>query len=251
MKRAGVDRDPGHAPPLWKVPRLWNRETCYMLGGGASLKLVDVSRLNGSRVVAVNNAYMLGQWDALFFGDCRWYEWHHKGLADFKGLKVTTCTQHRDKPGILAINKKGGRDAGLSADPRTLAWNLNSGSCAINLATLLGASRVILLGYDMRKRLLCHKCALPYDDGEPCWHCGKVGKGACPHCGSTSAHPHSNWHFDHRSGAKPNHDPYGRFLKPFLAISKSAAEQKIEIINATPGSALTRFPIVHPDTVMP
>jgi len=58
---------------LWRVPRLWPGGECFILGGGPSLKDVDMSRLKGHRVIAVNNAFKLADWiDVMFFGDPRW-----------------------------------------------------------------------------------------------------------------------------------------------------------------------------------
>jgi hypothetical protein len=193
----------------------------------------------------VNNAYKLGQWDGMFFGDCRWFKFHVEGLANFAGLKITTCPQHENKPGIKVIQRKGGSSTGLSNDPRFVAWGLSSGYAAINIATLLGSRRVVLLGFDMRKRMVCHECDLPFDD-EP----------KCPHCNITTLpvndnNLRANWHTDHKTGARPNHNPYRRFLAPFKAMVKVSDKLGIEIINATPGSKLTTFPIVDPEEVLP
>jgi len=57
-------------PPLWTAPRIWDGGECFILGGGPSLRVEQVSSLQGHRVIAVNQAYKLGNWiDVLFFGD--------------------------------------------------------------------------------------------------------------------------------------------------------------------------------------
>lgn len=203
-------------PKLWKVPKLWPDATCFILGGGPSLNNVDIDRLRGSRVIAVNNAYQLGDWiDVLFFGDCRWYHVHKKRLLDFAGLKVTRCEAHRTQPGIKAI-KCMNRVNGLSKNPSLLSWNLSSGACAINLATLLGVKKIVLLGFDMRK----------IDN-------------------------RNNWHSEHPGSVNPKHNPYVRFVKRFTSIAKDLKGLNVECINATPGSGLTDFPIVDPEIVLP
>lgn len=206
------------AREFWRIPRIWPGRTVYILGGGPSLKLVDVDRLRGQRVIAVNNAYQIAPWaDVLFFGDCRWLKWHEGGVRKFSGLKITTCDQHLSILGEalrIRVVKKKNAPAGLFRDPSMLAWNANSGACAINLSVYLGAVRIVLLGFDMRKI-----------DGQ------------------------GNWHADHPNG--PNHDPYGKFLARFPAIAASLQGMGVECINATPGSALTVFPIVDPAEVMP
>lgn len=186
-----------------------------MLGGGPSLKSVDVDRLRGSRVIAVNNAYKLGDWiDVLFYGDCHWLQPNKHAMQNWPGLKVTVCEGHAGKLDIKVLSRRRAMQ-GLSTQPGTLTWNLSSGACAINLAFLFGVKRIVLLGFDMRKV-----------DGEP------------------------NWHHDY-GPRSPNHDPYKRFLRPFPAIAEALKRHHVEVVNATPESALTVFPIVDPETVLP
>jgi hypothetical protein len=202
----------------WRVPRIWPGRTVFILGGGPSLKSVDVDRLRGQRVIAVNNAYKLGAWiDVVFFGDLRWMQWHEDGLRQFPGLKVSAHEGHLSALGralgVRVVRKKNSPE-GIFKDPALLAWNANSGACAINLAVHFGAKRIILLGFDMHKV-----------DGQ------------------------NNWHSEHKNA--PTHDPYMKFLARFPAIAESLKRLGIECINATPGSALTAFPIVDPAEVLP
>ena len=68
--RGRTPADPLTKPPLWTAPRIWDGGECFILGGGPSLAAVDVGQLRGRRVIAVNQAYKLGDWiDVLFFGD--------------------------------------------------------------------------------------------------------------------------------------------------------------------------------------
>lgn len=203
---------------FWRVPRLWPDRTVYIIGGGPSLRSVNVEELRGERVIAVNNAYKLGNWiDVLYYGDCRWLAWHKDQVRAFAGLKITSCDQHDSNLGRalnIKVVRKRNSPIGIQRDPGMLGWNRSSGACAINLAVHLGARRIVLLGYDMRKI-----------DGA------------------------SNWHADHPNAEA--HDPYAKFLEPFPAIARDLAALGIDCINATPGSALTVFPIVHPEFVMP
>jgi hypothetical protein len=193
---------------------MWEGERCYVLGGGPSLKLVDVGRLETRHVIAVNNAYELAPWiPVCFFGDLRWHNWHRAALAQFPGLKVTCRNELFGRPGVLVVRKRRG-PYGLSTDQSEIAWNLSSGACAINLATLLGASEIVLLGFDMRKI-----------DGK------------------------TNWHDEHPGEANAKRDPYARFLEPFTAIARDLEAMSVPCVNATPGSALTLFPIVDPESV--
>jgi hypothetical protein len=215
-----------------------------VLGGGPGLALVDTERLRKGkvRVVASNDAYELGPWDAMVFVDCRWYDWgHREKLLDWAGIKVTTCKKIRNNQGVHVVQKRG-HPYGLSINPNILSWNLNSGACAINLATLLGAKRIFLLGFDMRKRPKCAKCEMP----------NAADAAPCPFCGSKKMTiPEQNYHRAHLSTGGPKHKPYGRFLRPMPHILQDANKQGVQIINATPGSLIKQFPIVDPEEILP
>lgn len=203
---------------FWRVPRIWPGRTVFILGGGPSLKTVDVRRLRGQRVLAVNNAYKLGAWiDAVYCMDGKWLPREKDGLAQFPGLKVSVCDQHSSDLGrMLGVRVVRGRNApGLCREPDTIARNLSAGAGAINLAVHLGAKRIVLLGYDMRSI-----------DGK------------------------RNWHDDYPPNPKVP-DPYGSFLTRFPGIAEDLKRLNIECINATPGSALKCFPIVDPEEALP
>lgn len=196
--------------PRWSLPRLWPGAECFILGGGPSLQLVDVEALHGRRVIAVNNAHQAAPWaDVMFYGDGPWLRDHRRALLEFGGLKLTTCRSHVDEPGIRVID----RDMinhGISTDPSVVRWNRSSGACAMNIAAHFGVRRITLLGFDMR-----------HVDGRKHWHPDLPGDIA--------------------------DNPYPRFLEVFPKIAADLAAIGIEVVNATPGSALTVWPIVHPD----
>lgn len=204
----------------WTAPKLWPGNTAFILGGGPSLDDMDLTPLHARRCVGTNDAYAKGQWvDAVVFGDTGWYnihnvDWierpdgfHHLGFRRYSGLKVTNNVALLGRPGIKVMERK---NVGLSMNQRCLAWNFNTGAAAINLAVLLGAARVVLLGFDM-----------------------KLGKGR-----------RSNWH--HNLKDKPNAEVYPKFLKWFRQLHKEwqAKCPEVAIVNATPGSALKLFPMV-------
>jgi hypothetical protein len=206
------------AGKFWTVPSIWDGTSpVFILGGGPSLAAVDLACLHGQRVIAVNNAYQLGPWPVMFYGDHRWFLLHAEGLARFPGLKITTSTQQQGAQGqamgVRVVDKAKG-PFGIQRNPRVVSWNKSSGACAINVAVHLGAKKIVLLGFDM-KRI--------------------EGK--------------SNWHVDHPQ--TPNIDPYPAFLVPFQSIAHDLKAIGIECVNATLGSALTVFPIVEPSSVLP
>lgn len=193
---------------------MWPGSEVFILGGGPSIKKVDISRLEGRNVIAVNNAFKLAPWiPAMFFGDSKWYFLHDEALRHFAGLKITTGQKHANKPGILCVNKR--NKFGISRDKGTLFFNTNSGACAINLATLLGAKRIVLFGFDMRRV-----------DGE------------------------LNYHREHAHWADAKRNPFPSHLIPFGAIDRDLKSLHVECVNATPGSAITQFPIVDPESVL-
>jgi hypothetical protein len=64
------------APSMyWEAPStLWSGEVVYIIGGGPSLKTLDLGVLADRRVIGCNDAYMLGPWVGIcFFGDYGWY----------------------------------------------------------------------------------------------------------------------------------------------------------------------------------
>jgi len=200
---------------LWIAPKIWPGATCFILGGGPSLAKIDIERLHGQHVIAVNNAYQLADWiDVMFFGDCRWFSWHQKELIGWPGLKVSACESLAKKHKWLRVMKKRNSPWGISTNPALLTWNLNSGGCAINLAYHFGVKKIVLLGFDMRAI-----------DGQ------------------------KNWHVDHKDS--PNKSPYERFMKTSPSIKADLDRLSVECVNATPGSALRDFPIVEPEEVLP
>lgn len=197
----------------WVVPRLWPNDRCYILGGGPSLPVSSLECLRDKRTIAVNNAYKVAPWaDALFFGDCQWLKRYGQGLDHFAGLKVTSCASWERERTIRVLRKEL-MPYGISTDPQTLRWNLSSGACAINLAYHFGVSEIVLLGFDMHK--------------------GPNGE--------------NNFHADY--GHPAGRNPYPRFLLPFLAIKADLDRLGVRVLNATPGSSLTLWPIVDPAEV--
>ena len=183
-----------------------------------------LSPIHGKHVIGVNNAYRIGVWiDAMFFGDGAWYVVHRELLAKFPGLKVTCHIRFLKKKGTEGIKylaKDKNHKYGISNNPTTVCWNSNSGGAAISMAAHFGVKRIILLGFDM---------AL---DG------GAV----------------SHWHGSHgplgRGKKKTKPPPFPRHLRGFEMIAKDAKERGIEILNASPNSAIVELPKVSVEDVL-
>lgn len=198
-------------------------ECCIVVACGPSLTdeaavLCYEAQAAGSyRVFAVNDAWcMVPSADALYACDAAWWH-HHRGCESFAGEKWSSHARSgpgraNDKKGVAArygINLVEGRWAeGFSMDPRFIHYGSNSGFQAVNLAMLFGARRIVLVAFDMRNE-------------------------------------RGRRHFfgDHPRGLR-NTTNYDRFIAAFERAA-AALPAGVEIVNATPESALRCFPRVQ------
>lgn len=162
-------------------------------------------------ILAVNDAYRLfPEADALYAADVEWWQ-KHKGCPGFKGQRWT-CTSSSSEYGIrMGLCKqydikiiKGSKGKSFSTDPNRVTYGGNSGFQAVNLAMLWGGNPIILIGFDM--------------------------KGAGTHF------------FGRHEGLR---NTKAHALEGWCRIFEVAAyklPKNINIINATPDSALTCFP---------
>jgi hypothetical protein len=204
----------------------WRDETCFILGGGPSLKGFDVERLRGRRVIAPNESGLtLAPWaDILFWGDIRWVNWNLERVHLHTGAWRYTTTPHRqtDIPRAQLVRwqpRVPGTDrwAGLSSDPEVIAGFDGGGKC-INIAYHTGAARVVLLGFDMRDMA-------DWRDGY--FH---------------SAHKEPPPACQRANQLIPVHEA--------LAASVPDLPRPFDVLNATPGSALTCWPMVDLEIVL-
>lgn len=196
---------------------MWEGGTVFLIGGGPSLRNMDLRLLRSRRVIGTNSAYTLGDWvDVTLYGDNRWFTWNRDRLKDYKGLVVTCSTMEKFGP-VPVKRLLRGIENGIEERPTHLAWNKNTGAAAINLAYHLTGptGTAVLLGYDMK-----------VDEKN----------------GLNSGH---NWHELHQVHHTPKKTIYEeRFLPQFKHIATKARELGFTILNATPGSAIQQFPFV-------
>jgi hypothetical protein len=133
-----------------KIDPIWKGETVYIVAGGASLKGFDFKKLNGKLVIAINKAFMhVPNISLLYWTDSRFYNWYKREIDALTCIKVTPSPSPRDlKSDIIHLRNSGGRIIDMS--PEKICSGNNSGFGAINLALKLGASKIYLLGYDMK-----------------------------------------------------------------------------------------------------
>jgi hypothetical protein len=202
------------------TPSRWHE--CIVAATGPSLTEEVAERCRGQHVIAVNDAYRrLPFADVLYAGDGDWWE-VHQGCPDFRGEKWTVH-HPRVTPGNAAIAERYGLNAmggagqidapGFSLTPGRIHYGNCSGFQAINLALLFGATRIQLVGFDMR-----------------------VVNGRRHYFGD---HP----------APLGNACTYEHFLPAFNAAAKLLPPH-IQIVNCTPGSALRCFPMGDLEAVL-
>ncbi|MES2341730.1 MAG: hypothetical protein V4597_08630 [Pseudomonadota bacterium] len=195
------------------VPRIWPGATVAILAGGPSLtagQAEDVARA-GARTIAVKDAIRIAPWaGVLYGGDAKWWGHHGPSLSAYAGprygIEPYSPTPDPARWGVAVLRNTG--QVGLETDPSGLRTGKNSGYQAVNLAVHLGAARIVLLGFDMQP------------DGQDRHHW-------------FGAHPYRT--------ADP---PYRDFREMFKTIVEPLQALGIEVLNATPGSALDSFPRV-------
>jgi len=195
--------------PKWIPEPKWIGQDVYIIGGGTSLKGFDWNLLKGKRTIGCNAAFILGAdiCNICIFGDTKFFNKYSRDLESFKGIVATNDPhlQKNDLPWLWTMPRS---SVGLHVN--SLGWNYNTGASAINLALILGAKRIYLLGFDMKLS----------KDKKMNWHkkgCDKPDENICHRMNENFYHVFKDWKkkFDDR-----------------------------EIINVTDDSALKVFPKV-------
>ena len=106
-----------------------------VLGTGESLSLADIEKVRHKfRVIAVSDAFRLAPWaEALVSQDMSWWRVNSDALQ-FEGRKFSV---RPDLPGIELL------------EPGSIQSGTNSGLAAVELARRLGATQIVLLGFDL------------------------------------------------------------------------------------------------------
>lgn len=210
----------------------WRGRTVVIIGSGPSLtsqqvEMVRIAHEAGEvQAVAVNDAYLLAPWaDLHYAADAHWHKWHTEGIpkpalgmtADevrsrWLGFAGEKCTIKHTGEFLedQAVHVLRNRDfpnqgQGLSRDPRFLVTGRHSGFQAVNLASLAGAARELLLGFD----------------GQP----ARDGK-------------------THFFGEHPRPTPqaaYEYYRRAFSAAEAGLIEAGVQVLNCSPGSAIDSF----------
>lgn len=196
---------------LATAERRWSGR-CIVAASGPSLTEDVAALCRGERVIAVNDAYRLLPFAQVTYAcDKAWWSIHR--LNVLAGEKWTSHglspkNDKRDVADQWGLRVIAGEDRpGFSRDPTRIHYGSNSGFQAVNLAILFGADPIVLVGFDMRRV-----------DGKAHF----FGEHKAPLSGSAQ-------------------------FGPWCAKFGKAAEMlgaAPRIVNCTPGSALTCFPMM-------
>lgn len=197
----------------WYSPDEW----VFLVGGGPSLRGFDFAALARRAHIAINKAFLsCPRADAVYWGDGKFWNEHRDRLLDQRLVSGVRFALRDDvyravyPPHQVETMANGGM-TGLSTRWPVIRHGNNSGYAAINLATLLGARRLCLLGYDMRLG----------PEGEDHWHDGYAEKIRA-------------------------HTLECHMLPHFASLVEPLRQIGVEVVNASPESALPHWPKITP-----
>lgn len=202
-----------------RISRSWEHEPCFVLATGPSLTNDVLTRVRMARItdkwraISVNDAYKRAPWsDALYACDNNWWTIHGNCFegpkwACHQALDGNNKTDLDKEIGLNLVHGKDGDT--FSVDPSYIHHGCNSGFQAVNLALHFGCKYIVLVGFDMR-----------LIDGEAHF----FGK-----------HPDPLGNGDDNT--------YRNFANQFATAAKSLPTD-VTIVNATPNSAMTCFPMM-------
>lgn len=185
----------------------WRGQTAVVLASGPSLTTsqVDVVRAAGARAITTNTTWKLAPWaDVHYACDLLWHKINLPAMPPENRRKCWTQDRASAERWQLNWIRQAARP-GLGT--KDLHVNGNSAFGAINLAYLFGARRILLLGCDMRE---------------------VGGK--------------KHWHPDHPKPCVQNM-PFKEWLFKSVALARDLKAAGCEVINCTPGSAITVWPM--------
>lgn len=205
---------------FWSIPKLHPASTIVCLGSGPSLTDQDLTRYAGAGpVIAVNSMALLAPWaDYAFFGDSRWWRWHGDKMGAFQGRILTAGASSRfddDGTGVLRVEKVYHTPLGL--EPHQVA-GIDSGRMAMNVAYHLGATKIVLAGYDMG------------------WTPGEA------------SHAHAETHPHDTDSVLKNY--VEKFAPAYLGTVAALQDLGVSVVKVTPSPALHFIPSVSLDEVI-
>lgn len=194
--------------PFWEPDRSLEGQIVVIVGGGPSHADIDLDRLSGHRFFAINSACrkvrpIATKDDVLYFNDNSWNENRPELVEDWPGMVVSS---NRNVKARL-------KDAVRRVDVCALTYTMkvppdyahaSSGHSAACLAAVMGARRILLIGFE-----------------------GKAVNGR--------THGHNDYsQHDLRAYAE-------RFVPGWGGLAPAFKRMDVEVLNCTPNSAVTAF----------
>lgn len=195
---------------------------CIGTGPSLSAEQVAAARERGFELYVCNDAYRLAP-DAALLHACNWQWWDARWpqVKDLPCEKWTTREESARKYGIHYIPERANFGEGLSEDPGYLNHGHGSGFQLLGMAYRARPARIVLLGYDLRY-------APDYD-------------GRTQHIGSGPRHFFGEYEpeLQHWPSAQVRRGRHVELIGLYEAVAER--NRACEIVNCTPGSALTCF----------
>jgi hypothetical protein len=203
--------------------------TVAIIGTGPSLKLqqIETARRKGFTLFGCNNVWELTELAVHYACNEAWWERYWSPVLAATSAEKWTCNPAAAKKyGLNWVAEKNAR--GLSTDPSVIHHGHGSGYTLLNIAYLLGAERIVLLGYDM-------KYAPDYNG-----HAQQIGESQRHYFGE---YPDELQHWPKMRVKNGVHE---ELVELYRSV---AAQGLVEIINCTPASAIDCFPRVGIDAL--
>jgi hypothetical protein len=206
-----IDDNPAPVP-FWAPDRSFQGRTVLLVGGGPSHVAFDLAQLEDVPFIAINSGCrhvrpMATADDILYFTDNSWAENRPELLRDWPGPVVTVNRNAKARLGAEVRR--------LDLDALTQTFQVrsdyvqaSSGHIAACLATIMGARRIVLIGFECLQL-----------DGR--------------------THGHQDYSQD---------DPVSVYEQCFIpgwrALAPALERMGVEVVNATPISAIDVFPMM-------
>lgn len=203
---------------------------CIGTGPSLTLQQIESARDKGFALFGCNNTHQIvPDLAVLFATNSQWWD-HYWGRDDSpREHRCEKWTNNRESAERYSLNYIRSWDApGLSQNPKRIHHGHSSGFCLLNLAYLLGAERIVLLGYDM-------KYAPDYNGRER-----QIGSSPRHYFGE---YPSALLHWPKVSVKDGVHVD---LVQQYASV---AMQGLVEIINCTPDSAITCFPMKDIDAL--
>ena len=186
----------------------WIGEDVFIIGGGPSLRGVDLSQLECRKVITINMGYRLVRPTLAYFGSIllliRCYRKNDFQQIQSPRAALESQLWNVKHPHGCHTIETTECDWGESLESGLPCFS-NSGLVCLNLADLLGAQNIYLLGFDMK----------------------------------SSGPKTENWHTDYPEGMRPPSEHYQTYLSDFERVAHYCNAQ---VWNCNPDSELKLFP---------